>query len=87
MGQGIPKCIIRNILKYIGVQMPKLKTKKSAAKRFSFTATGKVKSTQANKRHNMRKRSNRQIRVQRGTTILCDADMRIVKSYMPYSAR
>ena len=32
----------------------------------------------------MIKRSNRQLRNQRGTTILSDQDARIVKKYMPY---
>lgn len=31
--------------------MPKLKTNKAAKKRYSYTATGKVKRTKANKRH------------------------------------
>jgi len=60
--------------------MPKLKTKSGAKKRFSLTASGKVRSNQANKRHGMIKR----IRNQRGTTILCDADARIVKKFLPY---
>ena len=64
--------------------MPKLKTKSSAKKRFRMTASGLVISTQANKRHNMRKRSKRQIRVQRGTVILPDMEARRVVSYMPY---
>ena len=50
----------------------KLKVKSSAKKRFSLTATGLVRAPQANKRHNMRKRSARQIREQRGTTILVE---------------
>ena len=50
----------------------RLKVKSSAKKRFSLTATGLVKAPQANKRHNMRKRSARQIREQRGTTILVE---------------
>ena len=50
----------------------KLKVKSSAKKRFSLTANGLVRATQANKRHNMRKRSARQIREQRGTTILVE---------------
>ena len=63
--------------------MPKLKTKSSCKKRFSFTAKGKVKSAQAGKRHGMIKRSNKFIRNQRGTTILSDADAKIVKTFMP----
>ncbi len=64
--------------------MPKMKTKSSIKKRFSLTAKGKVRSNQANKQHGMVKRSKRQIRDQRGTTILCDADARIVKKFIPY---
>ena len=46
--------------------MPKLKTKSSAKKRFRFTASGKIKMPQAGKRHGMIKRTNSQIRKQRG---------------------
>ncbi|OUX32549.1 MAG: 50S ribosomal protein L35 [Pelagibacteraceae bacterium TMED268] len=67
--------------------MPKLKTKSSAKKRFKISARGKVISAQAGKRHGMIKRSNSQIRKQRGTTTLTKQDGRIVKSYMPYSLR
>ena len=31
--------------------MPKLKTNKAAKKRYSYTATGKVKRTKSNRRH------------------------------------
>ncbi len=64
--------------------MPKLKTKSGVKKRFSLTGSGKVKANQAGKRHGMVKRSNKFIRNQRGTTVLSDADARIVKKYMPY---
>ena len=67
--------------------MPKLKTKSSAKKRFKLTASGKVKMGQAGKRHGMIKRTNSQIRKQRGTTIMSKQDSKIVKSYMPYSLR
>ena len=67
--------------------MPKLKTKSSAKKRFRFTSKGKVKMPQAGKRHGMIKRTNSQIRKQRGTTIMSKQDSKIVKSYMPYSLR
>ncbi len=65
--------------------MPKMKTKSSVKKRFKVTASGKVKSAQAGKRHGMIKRSNKFIRDARGTMVLCDADAKIVKQYMPYS--
>jgi large subunit ribosomal protein L35 len=64
--------------------MPKMKTKSSAKKRFKLTGTGKVVAPQANKRHNMRKRSKRQLRNQRGTTILNDVEARRAIGYMPY---
>jgi large subunit ribosomal protein L35 len=65
--------------------MPKMKTKSSAKKRFKFTASGKVIATQANKQHNMRKRSKRQIRNQRGTTILPKMEAKRIPQYMPYA--
>ena len=65
--------------------MPKLKTKSSAKKRFKISARGKVIMAQAGKRHGMIKRTNSQIRKQRGTTIMTKQDSRIVKSYMPYN--
>ena len=68
--------------------MPKMKTKSGAKKRFSLTATGKVKAGQAGKRHGMVKRSNRFIRNARGTTLLCDADAKVVKQqFMPYGKK
>tara|TARA_B100000700_G_scaffold289128_1_gene346218 strand:+ start:663 stop:869 length:207 start_codon:yes stop_codon:yes gene_type:complete len=67
--------------------MPKLKTKSSAKKRFKISARGKVITAQAGKRHGMIKRTNSQIRKQRGTTIMTKQDSKIVKSYMPYNLR
>ena len=67
--------------------MPKLKTKSSAKKRFKVSARGKVITAQAGKRHGMIKRTNSEIRKQRGTTVLSKQDSKIVKSYMPYNLR
>ena len=67
--------------------MPKLKTKSSAKKRFKFSKSGKIKMPQAGKRHGMIKRTNSQIRKQRGSTIMSKQDSKKVKSYMPYSLR
>ncbi|HJM50035.1 MAG TPA: 50S ribosomal protein L35 [Alphaproteobacteria bacterium] len=64
--------------------MPKLKTKSSAKKRFSLTATGKVRRNQAGKQHGMIKRSNKQIRNLRGSTIMSKPDAKIVKKFIPY---
>jgi large subunit ribosomal protein L35 len=62
--------------------MPKLKTKSSVKKRFSLTATGKVRMNQANKQHGMIKRTNKQLRNQRGTTIMSPQDAKIIKKFM-----
>ena len=65
--------------------MPKIKTKSAAKKRFKITGTGKVLYAQAGKRHGMIKRTNKQIRNQRGTTILAEADSVVVrKIFLPY---
>jgi large subunit ribosomal protein L35 len=64
--------------------MPKMKTKSGVKKRFSLTSSGKVRGNQSGKKHGMVKRTKSQLRKQRGTTILCDADARIVKKFMPY---
>ena len=39
--------------------MPKLKTNKAAKKRYSYTATGKVKRTKSNRRHLLSNKSTR----------------------------
>lgn len=65
--------------------MPKMKTKSSCKKRFKVTASGRVKTGQAGKRHGMIKRSNKFIRDARGTTVMAKADEKIVKPMMPYS--
>jgi len=66
-------------------EMPKMKTKSSAKKRFRTTASGKIISAQAGKRHGMIKRSNKFIRNARGTAVMSSADSKIVKGYMPYA--
>ena len=40
--------------------MPKLKTNKAANKRYSMTATGKVKRTKSNRRHLLANKTRRQ---------------------------
>ncbi len=65
--------------------MPKMKTKSSAKKRFRLTASGKVRRQHAGKRHGMIKRTNKQIRNLRGTTIMADENAKVVKKiYLPY---
>ena len=66
-------------------KMPKLKTKSGAKKRFSLTASGKVKGSPAFLSHNLRKRSQKMKRQARGTMILQDCDAKIVKQFIPYA--
>ncbi len=63
--------------------MPKMKTKSSAKKRFSFTATGKIRHNAAYKRHGMRKRPQKMIRQTRGTEILAPCDAKFVRRFLP----
>ena len=62
--------------------MPKLKTKSSVKKRFSLTATGKIKRTKAGKRHGMIKRSARSLRDQTGTVVLKKCDEALVRPFL-----
>ncbi len=64
--------------------MPKMKTKSGAKKRFSLTATGKVRRNQAGKNHFLIRRSNKQIRNLRGTTMASASDAKIIKKFLPY---
>jgi len=64
--------------------MPKMKTKSGAKKRFKLSGTGKVIMAQAGKRHGMIKRTVKQIRNQRGTTVMSERDAQNVrKFYLP----
>jgi len=67
--------------------MPKLKTKSSVKKRFKLSATGKVITGQAGKRHGMIKRTNKFIRKARGTTVMSEPDARIIRKFMPYGSK
>jgi large subunit ribosomal protein L35 len=62
-------------------QMPKIKTKSGAKKRFKITGTGKVVAAHAGKRHGMIKRTKKQIRQLRGTNVLFKTDGDNIKKY------
>lgn len=65
--------------------MGKMKTKKAAAKRFKFTATGKVKYKKMNKGHIMTKKSPKRVRDLRAAGYLSEADAKTVrKELLPY---
>ncbi len=54
--------------------MPKLKTKKSVAKRFKVTKNGKVKMSKANRRHILTSKTRKAKRQTRRPTMLKKAD-------------
>jgi large subunit ribosomal protein L35 len=64
--------------------MPKMKTKSGLKKRFRVTATGKIKMTQAGKRHGMRKRSRSMKRKARGTEVMQTPGMKALRTIAPY---
>src|SRR5262249_28711770 len=68
-------------------QMPKLKTKSGAKKRFKVTASGIVLYQQSRKRHGMIKRTKKQIRQLRGTAVLFKTDGDKIKKYYLPNAR
>jgi len=82
--RGWPMWHAKLRLQRLEIEMPKMKTKSAAKKRFSFTATGRVKAGVAGKRHGMIKRSTKFIRDASGTMLLNPSDAKIVKKYMPY---
>jgi large subunit ribosomal protein L35 len=72
----------RGLLKEI--EMPKIKTKSGAKKRFKITGTGKVKAAMAGKRHGMIKRTPKQILQNRGTRVLFKTDGdNVIKYFLP----
>ena len=65
--------------------MPKMKTKKSAAKRYSFTGSGKVKYKKQNLRHILTKKSTKRKRRLRHAGILSKDNVKVIrKQLLPY---
>lgn len=65
--------------------MPKMKTKRCAAKRYSFTGNGKVKYKKMNLRHILTKKSPKRKRNLRHAGILAESEAaRVRKQLLPY---
>ena len=62
--------------------MPKLKSKSAVKKRFSLTASGKIRGTQSFKRHNLMCKSQKMKRNARGNTVMSTVISKIVKKYL-----
>lgn len=64
--------------------MPKLKTKKAAAKRFKKTGTGELKRMKAYKSHILTKKSAKRKRNLRKSTLTDATNIKTMKKIMPY---
>ena len=71
-------------VKTLRCEMPKLKTKSGAKKRFKFTANGKIKTHQVGKRHRLINNSPARTRDLRGMAVLSESETQRVKRWMPY---
>ncbi|CAH2771107.1 MAG: LSU ribosomal protein L35p [uncultured Caballeronia sp.] len=65
--------------------MPKMKTKKSAAKRFVVCPGGIIKRGQAFKRHILTKKPTKVKRHLRGSTEVHASDMNSVRAMLPFA--
>lgn len=65
--------------------MPKMKTKKSVAKRFSMTASGKLKIKKSGLRHILTKKSTSTKRHARKGGYAATSDVSRIKACIPYA--
>lgn len=63
--------------------MPKMKTKKAAAKRFNVTGTGKITRNHSFKRHLLFNKPKKAKRQARGSIII-DVANKFVKKFLPF---
>ncbi|HIU10971.1 MAG TPA: 50S ribosomal protein L35 [Candidatus Avidehalobacter gallistercoris] len=64
--------------------MPKMKTRRAAAKRFSTTGTGKLKRNHAYTSHILETKSPKRKRNLRKSAVAASADMKRLKDCLPY---
>ncbi|MCK4541461.1 MAG: 50S ribosomal protein L35 [Spirochaetales bacterium] len=64
--------------------MPKMKTRKAAAKRYKLTASGKVKYKKQGLRHILTKKSTKRKRNLRHSGILSAAEQKKARKLLPY---
>lgn len=64
--------------------MPKMKTRKAAAKRYSLTGTGKVRYKKQGLRHILTKKSSKRKRKLRSAAILSSSEIPRIKKLLPY---
>jgi len=64
--------------------MPKLKTHRGAAKRFSVTGTGRIRRNKANARHILTPKTTKRKRNMRKAAILDKTNEKALKKLIPY---
>ena len=64
--------------------MPKLKTKRAAAKRFKKTGTGELKRNKAYKSHILTKKTTKRKRNLRKTSVADTTNVKQIKRLIPY---
>ena len=64
--------------------MPKLKTKRAAAKRFKTTGTGELKRNKAYKSHILTKKTTKRKRNLRKATMTDSTNSKVMKKILPY---
>ncbi|MCX8044262.1 MAG: 50S ribosomal protein L35 [Desulfobacterota bacterium] len=64
--------------------MPKLKTKRGAAKRFSITKTGKIKRAKAFKSHILTSKSTKRKRSLRKPGVISNVEKKNIRRLLPY---
>ena len=64
--------------------MPKMKTKRAAAKRFTSTGTGKLKRFKANKSHIRTKKTTKRKRNLRKAAMMDATNQKVMKKCLPY---
>jgi large subunit ribosomal protein L35 len=64
--------------------VPKMKTHRGAAKRFSKTGSGKITRQRANKQHILTKKTTKRKRMLRKDTLIDEADKASVRKLLPY---
>lgn len=65
--------------------MPKIKTRRAAAKRFTVTGSGEFKRNKAFKRHILEKKTQKRKRNMRKAALVSGADYKRVVKMLPYA--
>ena len=64
--------------------MPKIKTRRGAAKRFKMTGSGKIRRRRAYLRHILSTKTRKQKRNLRQSTLVAESDAKAIKKLVPY---